>query len=169
MPNVSSVFTSVASEYRAGGSVKCCCGFCCVQETVCPCVSFGNSFSLICCGKSFSQPSKDTVWPVARKRYCFASISAVVAFSCAVAICVATARHQIKLYSLYCCGVRCVLSDSGVRKTSVGRTASCASCAPFARLVNRRGFSSAYCDPNVATIYCCASPKNFSERFVESV
>ena len=58
-----------------------------------------------------------------------ASISAVRCAIFAAAIWHATKRSQISRYSFSSSGCSRCASESGVRLTSVGRIASCASCA----------------------------------------
>ena len=102
MPNSSMAFTSVASEYLAGGSVKCWSGFNSAQSKDSPFFNSGKISSFKLSGYNFNQPSNNIVCPLARNRYFPPVISTDVLLSLASAICVAIARRQIKEYSLNC-------------------------------------------------------------------
>ena len=73
--------------------------------------------------------------------------------SSADCIWLATARFHTSSYSRPCSALRKPISSSRVRDTSVGRTASCASCAFFALAWYSRGASGVYCSPNPVATY----------------
>ena len=76
IPSSSSVFTSDASVYRGGGCVKCCSGRTSSIRSSCSAVSSGSIVSASSSGPSSRpskytrrNPSKISVWPVARSPY----------------------------------------------------------------------------------------------------
>ena len=73
--------------------------------------------------------------------------------SSADCIWLATARFHTSSYSRPCSALRKPRSCSSVRDTSVGRTASWASCAFFAFAWYSRGASGRYCSPNPVATY----------------
>src|SRR6266404_2897391 len=108
IPRSSSSFTSDASLYRGGGSVKCCSGFKDLSVSFCPassggslCFNSSSSSSLPSLDSSYTRkkPSNFNTDPVTRNQNVslpdFASISTVVWSNTAGVICDATNRCQI--------------------------------------------------------------------------
>ena len=95
-------------------------------------------------------------------------ISTDVRSSLASAICEATARFQIRSYTRISSLSRMRSSDAGVRRKSVGRIASCASCALRTLVWYCRGplWKSA---PYNSTTACSASTSALLLSVVESV
>ena len=77
--------------------------------------------------------------PLARSRALAPATSTATWSSSADCICEATARFHTRSYKRRCSGLRRCATLSGVRLTSVGRMASCASWAFLALLVYSRG------------------------------
>ena len=76
--------------------------------------------------------------PLARNRVRAPAMSTATWSSSADCICDATARFQTSSYNRCCSALRYRTTLNGVRDTSVGRTASCASWAFLALLVYSR-------------------------------
>src|ERR1700720_1204732 len=109
IPSSSSSFTSVASVYRGGGSVKCCSGLMDSSFSTCPSVTRGSalpspSSSFSSSSRSapatgiwytFRNPSNFMIDPVVRNVYSPALISIVVWSETAGSICEATNLCQI--------------------------------------------------------------------------
>src|SRR3972149_8187943 len=111
--------------------------------------------------------------PLARKVYFMTRLGLVipvVVMSIAVvskiagSICVAINRHQMRLYSFHCWGARCVFNSSGWSDGLAGRIASCASCAPFDLVLNRRGVGTAEFSPKCFAIVSRAGRGESLER-----
>ncbi len=94
-------------------------------------------------------------------------MSTVVWSNTAGAICEATKRSQISWYSRSSSRLRMPAIFSGVRKTEVGRIASCASCAPSLSLNWRP--AAWWSSPKRPTMYSRAASRAESETRLESV
>ena len=136
MPCSSRARMRVASEYRAGGWVKCWSFENPWRASASPSRRAGSGDSFSSFSSSF--PSSYTaVYPenfrleeLARKLWLPASTSTATLSYTALDIWQATKRLQIRRYRRYCSLVRSFFTCSGVRFTSLGRMASWASWAP---------------------------------------
>ena len=180
MPSSSSVLTSDASEKRGGGCVKCCSGRTSRSARACSAVSSGSRLSPSSSAPSSRPsaytrrcPSKIIVRPLARNRYravpAVASMSTPTWLNRACAICVATVRCQIRVYSRSWSRSRAAATRSGVRRADVGRIASWASCAFRDFVLNRRGSAREYSAPNSVRTSSAISRRAASAIVSESV
>ena len=112
------------------------------------------------------------VRPVARRRYravpCRVDVHPTW-LNRACAICVATVRCQISVYSPQLVAVERRRHPIGCPQADVGRIASCASCALRDRVLNRRGSDRAYSPPNSVRTSSAISRRAASAMVSESV